>query len=281
MPTAWLNLFTPETWEEARQSNFSVTGFRSTRWNIVSKIAPGDLFICYLIKLSRFCGILEATSKPYKDENKAKQVWKQGFFPCLVNVKPLITFDILHSIPKDEVVPRLSIAKKWSGYIRGSPVQLPPPDAQLIESILEKQRQEMREYPIKVMEKVTIHRPSREQEYGIPIDFKGLRHAPLNEQGVIYLFALVAEDLGFIVEALGTSFPDCQAKRRMDKKGYRWKPVRIEFEYYSSDFKRHDHPVEGCDLIVCWKHDWPDCPLEVLELSEEIKKLGARFLGKY
>ncbi|MEM2988122.1 MAG: hypothetical protein QXK26_03675, partial [Candidatus Bathyarchaeia archaeon] len=75
----------------------------------------------------------------------------------------------------------------------------------------------------------------------------------------------------------GTSFPDCEAKRQMDRKGERWQRVRIEFEYLSSDFKRHGHPVEGCDLIVCWKHDWPECPLEVIELSEVIKNLGARF----
>jgi len=63
----------------------------------------------------------------------------------------------------------------------------------------------------------------------------------------------------------------------MDRKGERWQRVRIEFEYFSSDFRRHEHPQEGCDLIVCWKNDWAESPLEVIELSEEIKKLGARF----
>jgi len=23
----------------------------------------------------------------------------------------------------------------------------------------------------------------------------------------------------------------------------------------------------GCDLIVCWVHNWPECPVEVIELS--------------
>ena len=31
---------------------------------------------------------------------------------------------------------------------------------------------------------------------------------------------------------------------------------------------------DGCDLIVCWRHNWPECPLEVLELSEAVKKIG-------
>jgi hypothetical protein len=33
---------------------------------------------------------------------------------------------------------------------------------------------------------------------------------------------------------------------------------------------QHLHPIEGCDLIICWKHNWPQCPLEVLELQKVI-----------
>jgi hypothetical protein len=29
-------------------------------------------------------------------------------------------------------------------------------------------------------------------------------------------------------------------------------------------------PVAGCDLIVCWNHNWENCPLEVLELKKAI-----------
>jgi hypothetical protein len=35
---------------------------------------------------------------------------------------------------------------------------------------------------------------------------------------------------------------------------------------------KHGHRVEGCDMIVCWKHNWPECPLEVLELSKVMGK---------
>jgi hypothetical protein len=72
MANYWLDLFSSETWEEARTRNFKVTGFRLSRWSTVSKIEPGDFFVCYLVKLSRFCGILKAISKPYKDEDKAR-----------------------------------------------------------------------------------------------------------------------------------------------------------------------------------------------------------------
>jgi hypothetical protein len=51
----------------------------------------------------------------------------------------------------------------------------------------------------------------------------------------------------------------------------RWQPVKIEFEYKSRNFLRHMHNPEGCDLIVCWSHNWPECPLEVIELKTAIR----------
>lgn len=111
-------------------------------------------------------------------------------------------------------------------------------------------------------------------EYGAPISFRGLRHAPINEQGVVYLFGMVSYELGFLVEAIHTSFPDCDAKRCIDQRANRWERVRIEFEYRSRNFKDHGHDPASCDVIVCWLHDWNDCPVEVIELSELIGDLN-------
>jgi len=91
-------------------------------------------------------------------------------------------------------------------------------------------------------------------------------HGPMNESGVLYLFGTVSERLGFVVTLIQTGFPDCLALRLVDVD--RWQPVRIEFEYESRNFLRHLHDPSQCDIIVCWKHNWPDCPLEVIELSK-------------
>ena len=77
--------------------------------------------------------------------------------------------------------------------------------------------------------------------FGPPIDFRGLRHAPINEQGVVFLFGMVSYELGFIVEAIHAAFPDCEAKRCVDRRNERWQRVRIEFEFYSSNFRDHGH----------------------------------------
>jgi hypothetical protein len=102
---------------------------------------------------------------------------------------------------------------------------------------------------------------------------RGLRHAPINEQGVVFLFGIVAYELGFIVEAVHAGYPDCEAKRRLDADGERWLKVRIEFEFRSRNFVAHGHDPAACDVIVCWEHDWPDCPLEVVELRRVIDEL--------
>lgn len=109
--------------------------------------------------------------------------------------------------------------------------------------------------------------------YGDPIDFRGLRHAPVNEQGVVFLFGIVARELGYSIEAVQAGFPDCEGKRRVDVD--RWQRVRIEFE--SKNFRDHGHDPDGCDVVVCWRHNWADCPstLEVIELRTVIGSLGS------
>jgi len=110
--------------------------------------------------------------------------------------------------------------------------------------------------------------------YGNPTHFRGLRHEPVNEQGVVLLFGMLAKELGYLVEAVQTGFPDCEAMRQITPE--RWQRVRIEFEFESRNFRDHGHPSTGCDVIVCWRHNWAECPqgIEVLELSNVVKSLS-------
>ena len=108
---------------------------------------------------------------------------------------------------------------------------------------------------------------------GEPISFRGLTSAPANKQGVLYLFGMVSYELGYLIESIMTEYPDCEGKRCIDQKNDRWEKVTIEFEFKSSYFKVHGHDEKQCDLIVCWLHDWEECPLEVLELRSIIKRL--------
>lgn len=88
---------------------------------------------------------------------------------------------------------------------------------------------------------------------GNPINFRGLIYSPVNEQGVVYLFGLIAEDLNIRVESIQQGYPDCTGIKYHGKG--KWKRVRIEFEYKSSNF---DHDPKGCDMIVCWEDNLSD-----------------------
>lgn len=110
-----------------------------------------------------------------------------------------------------------------------------------------------------------------------PIDFRGLRFAPASRQGVVYLFGMISDELGFLIESFISEFPDCEGKRCVDQENNQWEPIRIQFEYKSSDFKTRisakGYDESKCDLIVCWNHNWEDSPTEVLELRSVLQYL--------
>jgi hypothetical protein len=97
-------------------------------------------------------------------------------------------------------------------------------------------------------------------------------HGPTNEAGVLFLFGAMAADLGFAMVHMQTQFPDCEAMRMVGED--RWQKVIIELEYESRNFVKHNHAEHACDIIVCWIHNWPECPLEVIELSKLIGGSG-------
>jgi hypothetical protein len=108
---------------------------------------------------------------------------------------------------------------------------------------------------------------------GPPTRLPAFAYEPVNEMGVLVLFSMMAERLGFVIESVQQGFPDCEAKIEVEPG--RWQHFRIEFEYESHNFKEHGHDPQKCDLIVCWRHNWKSCPpnLQVLELSKLVKNL--------
>jgi hypothetical protein len=112
-------------------------------------------------------------------------------------------------------------------------------------------------------------------ERSLPINFQGMRYAPENEQGVVFLFSKVAKRLGFPeIDIIQPQFPDCWVHRRTSSGVARtW----IEFEFHSSGFKQHLTKHKGVfkkirpkrGIVVCWEHNWKECEkyVEVIELK--------------
>jgi hypothetical protein len=110
---------------------------------------------------------------------------------------------------------------------------------------------------------------------GAPFAVLPMVFTPVNEMGVVYLFGTMATRLGFMLTYIGTQYPDAEAYREVAPG--RWQLERVEFEMYSRNFLLHGHDPKDCDLIVCWEHNWEECPVEVLELKKALSNQQSAF----
>ncbi len=112
-------------------------------------------------------------------------------------------------------------------------------------------------------------------QYGKHMTNELVNHEPVNEIGVIYLFSLYAIKYGILITSFSErKYPDAEAL--FPKPNNKFKKRYIEFEYKSSSFKKHEsdesHILKNVDieeiLVVCWIHDYKNCPTEVLCLRD-------------
>jgi len=142
--TYWLDLFTGGTWQEFLDAGGEVSGFRENRWAAVQRIKPGDYLLCYLVGLSRFIGVLEVTSPPYKDKSP---IWQNEVFPCRVKVRSVFSLTPETGIPITSLRDELAIfgnkdrPNAWSGHVRGSPAKWDSGDGEAILKAIEVAKQ--------------------------------------------------------------------------------------------------------------------------------------------
>jgi predicted RNA-binding protein len=142
--TYWLDLFTGTTWKEFLAAGGEVSGFRERRWKTVQQMEPGDYLLCYLTGISRWIGVLEVVSEPFKDTTP---IWKDEAFPARVRVRQVATLAPETAVPVFELRDELSVFRDlknpnaWTGHFRGSPARWKPADGQaVVAAILEAKR---------------------------------------------------------------------------------------------------------------------------------------------
>lgn len=154
-----LDLFTPETWRAFRNHGADITGFSAAhRSRARNLVRPGDRFVCYLVRLSRWCGLLEVTSELFEDDTPIfraqEDPWTTRF-----RVKPLVTLDEERAIP-------IRLPEIWQGFSRtrdvqqnshswpvkavlqSSLVKLNSEDGEFLAGALQTQASEQRLYPL-------------------------------------------------------------------------------------------------------------------------------------
>lgn len=120
----WFDAFTGTTWNEFRAAGAKVTGFREHNWKRAERIRSGDIFLCYLVGVKRWVGLLEVIGERYRDQTP---IWGEEVFPVRFPIKPLVMLDAEFGVPMKDMEGKLTFfpqgGKKWSGWVRSSPTR--------------------------------------------------------------------------------------------------------------------------------------------------------------
>src|SRR5262249_11099466 len=141
-----------------------------------------DLFLCYLVKLSRWCGVLEVTSAAYEDQTPIFAD-ENDPFPIRFKVTPRVMLGFEHSIPIEELWAQLSFTKElvqgsvgWAqaAKLRQSLLRISDGDGKIIETTLGQQAQSKRLFALdaadlrRIAQRTVVRTEQGEVEVEVP-----------------------------------------------------------------------------------------------------------------
>lgn len=152
----YIDLFSPETYEAFSRSRRDISGFRLRHKAMAEKVKAGDIFVCYITKLSRWFGLLEVVDGPFIEDNP---IFIQEDDPFVVRfrVKTKVWLDINKALPvhDEEIWNGLSFTRclekgsiAWTGKVRSSLVRLDNRDGDFLLRKLTAQTIEDKGYPL-------------------------------------------------------------------------------------------------------------------------------------
>ena len=152
----FIDLFSPETYEAFARSSRDISGFRLRHKNMAERIKPGDVFVCYLTRLSRWFGLLEVVEGPFVDDTP---IFVQENDPFVVRfrVRTIVWLDVDKAVPihEDTIWAGLSFTCRlaedslsWTGKVRGSLVRLDDSDGTFLHKRLTAQAVEGKLHPL-------------------------------------------------------------------------------------------------------------------------------------
>ena len=167
----YLDLFTPETWQAFRERGATDTGFRERNRRLAGeRVKKGDIFLCYMTRLSRWCGVLQAESEAYYEASPVHTDLDP--FPVRFKVKPIVTLEPELAIPiyDDRVWNKLTITNQyekghrfWTGFFRGSLNAIEESDGDFLVELLRKQESNPESYPLTDKDRRQLARRTRVQ----------------------------------------------------------------------------------------------------------------------
>ena len=179
----FIDICSPETYDAFTRSARDISGFRLRHRGMAERVKPGDMFVCYLTRLSRWVGLLAVVEGPFVD-NKSRFLPEDDPFVLRFRVRERVWLEIDKSIPiHDDVIWNgLSFTRNlekgstgWTGKVRGSLVRLDDRDGKFLADTLTLQSTELKPYPIdeqdvKKLTTHTVNRPDKVVTVSVPED---------------------------------------------------------------------------------------------------------------
>lgn len=216
----FLDLFTPETWDAFREHGAKISGFRERQRKSAERVRSGDIFLCYVVRLSRWCGVLEVESNSFMDS--APIFTDPDPFIIRFQVKPIVILALEQSIPilEEEVWSRLSLTKGiergavgWAQHakLRASLKQMNDSDGRFIVDLLQQQALTPKPFPFSSQDKqrlghkasirtidraVVVEVPSESEESQTD-EARGPAEGPRESYKIQATLARVGAEMGF------------------------------------------------------------------------------------
>ncbi len=193
-----LIVFNPETWRAfletgARTAVFSERYLQAAR----TKVRKGDTLVCYLTRLSRWCGLLHVDSAAYQDDSFLHDDLKG--YPVRFKVSPSVLLEFEKSIPiNDEVVwDALTFTRQnvkgtstWTGFLRTPLNTFREEDGHFLRELLTNQKTVQRVYPLsgkdlrKPTARTRFRSPTPDTSFPVSEDEATYTPPPSNESAI-------------------------------------------------------------------------------------------------
>ena len=137
----WLITFTGITWNEFLNVGANTYGLKDWYETTASKTKLGDYLICYMAGVSRFVGLLEVKSAPFRER---KEIWTHHPLFLRLRVEPIILLTPETGIPVTELKDQLSMFQNlkspssWAMHFRNALRQWKEKDANAVIAALKK-----------------------------------------------------------------------------------------------------------------------------------------------
>ena len=164
-----LDVCTPETWHAFTEAGAKCTGVSERLRRVANeRVKPGDILLCYMTRISRWCGVLEVQSGPF--DNDTPLFGTTDPYPIRFNVKPIVILDPESAVPirDPQVWQALTITKLlepgnpyWTGFFRQSLNTFEDEDGRFLVDLLTNQQSNPASYPLTDQDRRRLNQEQR------------------------------------------------------------------------------------------------------------------------